>query len=195
MSPGLVKPEHLAFHISQAVTLGHAERIGHGVDLVHEHDWRQLARTMATHQIAVEVNFTSNAQILGVKGTDHPFPIYRAFGVPVVLSTDDPGVSRIDVTHEYQYAATTYHLGYGDLKDLARASLQYSFLPGRSLWRGNPTLDGYQPVAECRGSLPGTRTKPAPACVHLLARSPKAAVEWRQEAAFAAFEQAFGAGR
>ncbi|PNE40945.1 adenosine deaminase [Streptomyces noursei] len=192
--PGLVKPEDLKFHIGEAVNVAQAERIGHGVDLVHEDDWQRLARTMAARQVAVEVPFSSNAQILGVKGAEHPFSTYRAYGVPIVLATDDPGVSRIDITHEYQYAATTYDLGYGELKDLARASLQYSFLPGRSLWQGNPTRNGYHPVAACRGQLPGGGT-PGPACRHLLASSPKAAVEWRQETAFASFERHFATRR
>ncbi len=192
--PGLVKPEDLKFHIKEAVDVAGAERIGHGVDLVHEDDWRRLARTMAARQVAVEVPFSSNAQILGVKGADHPFTTYRAYGVPIVLATDDPGISRVDIAHEYQYASTTYHLGYGDLKDLARASLQYSFLPGRSLWQGNPTRYGYHPVADCRGRLPGSGS-PGAACRRLLASSPKAAVEWKQEAAFASFERDSGHGR
>ncbi|MEE6264440.1 MULTISPECIES: adenosine deaminase family protein [Streptomyces] len=192
--PGLAKPEDLKFHVNEAVNVAHAERIGHGVDLVHEDGWQQLARTMAARQVAVEVPFTSNAQILGVKGAEHPFATYRAYGVPIVLATDDPGVSRIDISHEYQYASTTYRLGYGELKDLARASLQYSFLSGRSLWQGNPTRSGYHPVAACRGQLPGSGT-PGAACRLLLASSPKAAVEWRQEAAFAAFEKKFAARR
>ncbi|WP_199836265.1 adenosine deaminase family protein [Streptomyces sp. NRRL F-4489] len=191
---GLVKPEDLKFHINEAVDVAHAERIGHGVDLVHEDNWQRLARTMAAREVAVEVPFTSNAQILGVKGAEHPFTTYRAYGVPIVLATDDPGISRIDITHEYQYAATTYGLRYGELKDLARASLHYSFLPGHSLWEGNPTRDGYRPVAACRGQLPGHGT-PGAACRSLLAASQKAAVEWRQEAAFASFEGRFAGGR
>jgi adenosine deaminase len=31
----------------------------------------------------------------------HPFATYRKFGVPVALSTDDEGISRIDLTHEF----------------------------------------------------------------------------------------------
>ncbi|OII62514.1 adenosine deaminase [Streptomyces sp. CC53] len=189
--PGLVKPEHLTFHIGEAVGTAHAERIGHGVDLVHEDDWQDLARRMARDEVAVEVPFTSNAQILGVKGADHPFAAYRAHGVPVVLATDDPGVSRTDISHEYQYASATYGLRYRELKDLARASLEYAFLPGRSLWRGNPTARGYVPVEACRGARPGLE-RPGAACRALLADSRKAAVQWRQEAAFAAFEQRFG---
>jgi len=44
----------------------------------------------------VEINITSNDLILGVSGKNHPLPIYRESGVPVALSTDDEGVSRIE---------------------------------------------------------------------------------------------------
>ncbi|MFI6244610.1 adenosine deaminase [Streptomyces sp. NPDC051016] len=201
--PGLVKPEELRFHIREAVGVAGAERIGHGVDLRFEDDWQRTATVMADRQVAVEVPFTSNAQILGVRGAEHPFDTYRAFRVPVVLATDDPGVSRIDISHEYRYAAETYGLTYPELKDLARASLQYAFLPGRSLWRGNPTRDGYRPVSVCAGQLPdgdrdsgadgngnsdGRPRPPGAECRRLIAASPKAAVQWRQEAAFAGFE-------
>jgi adenosine deaminase len=195
LRPGLVKPADLAFHIKEAVGVAGAERIGHGVDLLHEDDWQATARTMAARQVAVEVPFTSNAQILGVKGDEHPFATYRAYHVPVVLATDDQGISRIDITHEYAYAARTYHLSYEDMKDLARASLQYAFLPGASLWQGDPTARGYRPQAACRGQLPGSTGPLTLACHRLLERSAKAAVEWRQEAAFAAFERTYGAPR
>ncbi|MFD9501070.1 adenosine deaminase [Streptomyces sp. NPDC060035] len=179
--PGLVKPEELTFHITGAVRTGQAERIGHGVDLVYEDNWRRLARDMARRQIAVEVPLTSNAQILQVEGEEHPFPVYRAYGVPVVLSTDDPGVSRTDIGQEYRRAARTYGLGYPELKDLARASLEYAFLPGRSLWRPDPVRKGFRPVEECR-VLESAR------CARLLANSPKARLEARQERSFRAFE-------
>ncbi|WUH92532.1 adenosine deaminase [Streptomyces sp. NBC_00433] len=183
--PGLVKPEDLTFHVREAVLTGQAERVGHGVDLVHEDDWQQLARTMAARGIAVEVPFTSNAQILGVKGADHPFNTYRAYGVPVVLATDDPGVSRIDISHEYAYASRTYGLGYPVLKDLARASLEYAFLPGRSLWaaRGRYTVAG-----PCAQERPGA-ARPGRPCARFLAGSRKASLEWQEEGAFARFEQ------
>jgi adenosine deaminase len=48
--------------------------------------------------VLVEINLTSNDLILGVTGTHHPFTMYRSYGVPVALSTDDPGIERIDLT-------------------------------------------------------------------------------------------------
>jgi len=83
---------------------------------------------MAARHIAVEINLTSNDLILGVKGKDHPFQLYRRYAVPLVICTDDEGVSRTDLTNEYRRAVETYDLRYGDVKQLAHNSLEYSFL-------------------------------------------------------------------
>jgi adenosine deaminase len=125
---GLVPPGDLTFHIYEAVTVAGAQRIGHGVDLAFENKLDDLLQTMRQKKIAVEINLTSNDQILGVRGNRHPFPAYRAAGVPVVLSTDDAAVERIDLTNEYVRAARDYGLDYAALKAIARASLTYSFL-------------------------------------------------------------------
>ncbi|MFG3496634.1 adenosine deaminase [Streptomyces sp. NPDC047886] len=188
---GLVKPEHLRFHIAEAVRTGHAERIGHGVDIREEDGFDDVLRTMAERRVAVEVPLTSNHQILGVQGRDHPFTLYREHGVPVVLATDDQGVSRITVSDEYARATATYGLTYRELKDLARASLEHAFLDGRSLWKAP---GHYRPVADCAGVRPGTRTPPA-RCAGFLKTNAKAAVEWRQEAAFTRFERTVPAPR
>ncbi|MGW1195720.1 adenosine deaminase family protein [Streptomyces sp. NPDC002536] len=188
LAPGLVRPEDLCFHIRQAVLTGHAERIGHGVDARLEDDPEDLQRTLADRHVLVEVPLTSNDQILDVSGSRHPFAFYRAHHVPVALATDDEGVSRSDITTEYQRATTTYGLDYRTLKDLARTSLEYAFLPGRSLWTSR---DGFTVVPECAHDRPGNGDRhPSAACTRLLAASPKAQVEWRQEGAFAAFEGA-----
>lgn len=135
LAPGLVPPDGLRFHIRDAVEIGHAERIGHGVDVMYEKDPAALLREMRERHIAVEINLTSNDVILGVKGDRHPFPVYRKFGVPVVLSTDDEGVSRSELTREFERAVLTYNLTYSDLKDIARNSIEYSFAPGASYWK------------------------------------------------------------
>jgi adenosine deaminase len=83
---------------------------------------------MRARPVVVEINLTSNDIILGVRGKDHPLPTYLAAGVPVVLSTDDAGVSRINLTNEYLRAARDYGLSYRTLKGIARNALTYSFL-------------------------------------------------------------------
>ena len=47
LAMGLVPPEGLTFHIRESVERGHAERIGHGVDVMNEHDPLGLLREMA----------------------------------------------------------------------------------------------------------------------------------------------------
>ena len=131
---GLVPPEGLCCHVRLAVEVARADRIGHGVDVMYEDRPYELMKDMAAKRVMVEINLTSNDMILGIKGKDHPFSLYRKFGVPVALSTDDEGVSRIDLTHEYVRAVETYDLSYADLRHLVRNSLEYSFLPGASLW-------------------------------------------------------------
>src|ERR1019366_9149593 len=135
LAEGLVPPDGLCCHIRLAVEEAHAERIGHGVDVMHEDRPYELLKEMAAKHVMVEINLTSNDVILGVTGKDHPFPVYRRFGVPVALSTDDEGVSRIDLTNEYVRAAETYSMRYADLKQMVRTGLEHSFLPGASLWR------------------------------------------------------------
>lgn len=183
--PGLAPPADLTFHIRQAVEIAGAERIGHGVSLVHESGYPELLREMARRHVLVEAPLTSNAQILGVSGAAHPFWRYRAAGVPLALATDDPGVSRIDLTHEYVYATRQYGLRYGALRKLSRASLEHAFLPGRSLWRAR---DVFVRSRACRHDRPGARRLSKP-CGRLLRTSRKATVQWRLEARLRAFER------
>ena len=188
LAQGLVPPEGLRFHIRQAVELGHAERIGHGVDVMYENDAQGLLKEMAQKHVMVEINLSSNEGILGVKGAEHPFPLYRAAHVPVALSTDDEGVSRIDITGEYVRAALDYHLSYQDLKQLARTGMEHSFLAGDSLWAAADVFTA--PVAPCKGQTLG-QDKPVAGCKAFLGGSEKAAAQWKLERRFRAFEARF----
>jgi adenosine deaminase len=125
---GLVPPPDLAFHIREAIEIAGARRIGHGVALAFERDMEGLLAEMRARPVVVEVNLTSTDIILGVRGKDHPLPTYLAAGVPVVLSSDDAGVSRIDLTNEYMRAVRDFGLEYRALKAIARNALIYSFL-------------------------------------------------------------------
>ena len=179
LSFGMVPPEGLKFHIREAIDLGHAERIGHGVDIMYERDPHQLLKEMADKHILVEINITSNDVILGVSGRNHPLPVYLAAHVPVALSTDDEGVSRIDLTHEYVRAVTDFGLQYLDLKRFARASIAHSFLPGDDLW-AHPD-DFARMTAACAVPM-------SSACTQFRAASMKASQEWELEQRFKKFE-------
>jgi len=185
LAPGLVPPGGLCCHIRLAVEVAHAERIGHGVDVMYEDRPYDLLREMAAKHVMVEINLTSNDEILGVTGYDNPFPTYRKFGVPVALSTDDEGVSRIDLTHEYVRAVETYALTYANLKKMVRTSIEHSFLPGESLWQ-DP--DRYRSVAAACASDSLGAAQRSPACGKFLGASEKAQQQWELERRFAAFE-------
>ena len=185
LAPGQVPPEGLRFHIRQAIELGHATRIGHGVDVMFEDNVPALMKELAQNHIMIEINLSSNEGILGIEGDHHPFPIYRLNHVPVALSTDDEGVSRIELTHEYVRAALDYHLTYQDLKQLARTGMEHNFLPGPSLWA---SPDVFTIAASPCKAVPLGDTNPPSDCRSFLDGSEKATAQWEQERRFKVFE-------
>src|SRR2546430_6988365 len=103
----------------------------------------------------------------------------------VALATDDEGVSRIDLTHEYVSAVQTYGLSYRDLKQMVRTSLEHTFLSGESLWRAPDNFT--RTVSPCAKDSLGTE-KPSSACSSFLKSSEKAAQQWELERRFHQFE-------
>jgi adenosine deaminase len=180
LAPGLVPPDGLRFHIREAVELGHAERIGHGVSVMYEEDAGKLLAELRDRQIAIEINLTSNDLILGIRGSEHPFPVYRRYGVPLAVSTDDEGVSRSQLTEEFRRAVLTYNLTYADLKEMVRNSLEYSFAQGASYWKDRK----YRSIVSSCASGPKTA-----ACMQFLDKNAKARLEADLEERFAAFEK------
>jgi adenosine deaminase len=188
---GLVPPEGLRFHIRESIERAGAERIGHGVAVMSEDDPIGLLREMAAKNVLVEICLTSNDVILGVKGDEHPLPVYMKYGVPVALATDDEGVSRSDMTHEYLRAVETYGLSYGDLKRMARASLEHSFIPGDSLWGGAGSDERELRRVEACANDNTAGDRVSGKCQKLIGASERARVEWQLERAFAEFEKHF----
>jgi len=125
---GMVPPEGLKFHIAEAIDVAGAARIGHGMDIAHERNAPAIMKKMHDQNIPVEVNLTSNEFILGVKGEAHPVTVYRKYGVPFVLATDDAGVSRNNLSNEYVLYASRYKTSYSEVKKLSYDSIRYSFL-------------------------------------------------------------------
>jgi adenosine deaminase len=129
---GLVRPDDLRDHIYKAVHIGHAKRIGHGTDIVFGTDYKALLAYMAEHEIMVEINLTSSDALLGVKGSAHPYSVYKNAGVPISFSTDDEGVARIDLTHEYMRAVQEQGVSYAELKRYTYNGLKYAFIDDAS---------------------------------------------------------------
>jgi adenosine deaminase len=126
---GIVKPEELTWHINEAVRIAGADRIGHGVDMAYEKNPYELLKYMANKKIAIEINLYSNEFILKVKGEDHPFKLYKDFNVPIVISTDDAGILRSNLIHQYELLAKRYkYVSYSDIKRYVYNSIDYSFI-------------------------------------------------------------------
>ena len=126
--PGLVPPEDLRFHVRDAVNVAGAQRIGHGADLKWENNPDGLLRDIRRKNVCLEINLTSNAQILGLAGRRHPINDYVKAGTRVTLSTDDEGVSRTDLTDQYSRAVRFQGFGYRRLKAFAKEGLRCSFM-------------------------------------------------------------------
>ncbi|MCX6215899.1 adenosine deaminase [Spirosoma sp.] len=126
---GMVKPEELTWHINAAVHIGGARRIGHGVAIAYEKNVYDLLRYMSRNKIAVELNLSSNEFILNVKDDRHPIMLYKAFGVPITISSDDAGVLRTSLTEQYVLLAKRYKdISYADIKQFVYNSIRYSFI-------------------------------------------------------------------
>lgn len=174
------------FHVRSAVETGHAERIGHALDVLSETDASALLDDMATRGVLVEVCLSSNDQIHDVKGASHPLAELLNHHVPVALATDDQGVSRSSLAGEYARAALDQKLKYRQLKAMARDSLTHAFLPGASLWSSAADAT---PVADCAPTTTmGVGDKPNAACQAFLDASARATMQWELEHRFRVFE-------
>lgn len=185
LAPGMVTPEGLTFHIRDSVMVAHADRIGHGVDIMHETDPYELMKEMARRNLMVEICLSSNEGILGVSGSQHPLATYMKYGVPVALATDDEGVSRSEISREFMRAADDQGLGYLQLKTMARNSLQYAFIAGGSLWSD---ARRFATIAQCRQDF-ATMMITSISCRQYLDKNEKAKLQWILEAGFSRFEQ------
>ena len=185
LAPGIVPPDGLSFHIRDSVMVAQANRIGHGVDVMHESDADGLMKEMVRRKVMVEICLTSNDVILGISGPQHPLATYLTYGVPVALATDDEGVSRSEISREYLRAVQDQGVGYLQLKMFARNSLEYSFISGASLWSDTKKS---LPVAQCGSDVAGMKLTSA-GCRQLVNGSEKARLQWKLEEQFRDFER------
>lgn len=177
----IVTPEELDYHIHDALFTGQAQRIGHGVDIAHENNVKNTLNYMAKHHKAVEINLISNLKILKVAGRSHPLNFYLKHKVPVVLSTDDEGILRTNLSQQYVEAALNHDLDYQSLKQINRNALTYAFLPGNSIWLD---ADKAQLIPDCQDLA-------SKSCQQFIKANEKAQLQWDLEQKLRAFENKF----
>lgn len=104
-----------------------AERIGHGVRVMEDPDVVALARE---REMVFEVCPTSNYQS-GVTTSlgDHPLAAMIDAGLRVTLNTDDPAISRIELSDEYELAVETLGIPLADFTQTIMEAAEAAFLP------------------------------------------------------------------
>jgi len=178
-------------HLTGSILAG-AKRLGHAVSFTYLDDAgkAEVAALLKRSNTLVELPFTSNAQILGVAGDEHPFQQYfRTYGVAAAFATDDEGVSHADFTSEWIYAVGKYRLTFAEAVRLARSSIQYSFLFGDPLWQD---VAAAKVVNQCAGETLGS-PDPGEPCKSFIRKSAKARTQWRYEAKLSRFDKEYGA--
>ena len=110
----------------QAIQELGAIRIGHGVNAIHD---PKLMEYLAKHRIGIESCPTSNLHTSTVASyAEHPFRTFMDAGVLISLNTDDPGVSAIDINHEYRIAKSELKLTDAELAQVQRNGVEMAFL-------------------------------------------------------------------
>ncbi|MGB2910534.1 MAG: adenosine deaminase [Anaerolineales bacterium] len=103
-----------------------ATRIGHAVTAVQD---PVLMDYLAENHIGVESSLTSNFQTSTVPDyANHPLRAFLETGILATINTDDPGISGIDLAHEYQIAAPAAGLSPDQIHQAQRNALEIAFL-------------------------------------------------------------------
>jgi adenosine deaminase len=110
----------------QAIRELGAKRIGHAVTAIED---PALMDYMAERQIGIESSLTSNVQTSTVSGyASHPIRHFLERGLLATLNSDDPGISGIDLRHEYEVAAPAAGLTADQIRQAQYNALVVAFL-------------------------------------------------------------------
>lgn len=113
-------------NVWEAIDLCGATRIGHGINSIKD---AELMKRLARDKILLEVCPTSNYITRSIDAwPDHPLKRFLDAGIPVSISTDDPGI--FGVTLEEEYARCRKYLGLtdADLTAIDEYASLHSFL-------------------------------------------------------------------
>lgn len=103
-----------------------AERIGHGIRSIED---PALVEYLVEHQIGLEVCLSSNLHTSTVPSlAAHPARALLEAGILLNLNTDDPGISGIDLPHEFNQAAPQAGLSCKMIRKAQQAGLEMAFL-------------------------------------------------------------------
>ncbi|PSK95918.1 adenosine deaminase [Murinocardiopsis flavida] len=116
-----------AASIREAIGIGRAERLGHGIRVL---DDPGLVAEVRDRAIPLEVCPSSNVALgLADSFAAHPLPALRAAGLAVTLNTDVPSVTGTTLTGEFTRVREVFGATDAELAGLARAGIDASFAP------------------------------------------------------------------
>jgi len=109
-----------------ALNIG-SERLGHVLSAIRD---PELIEVLAQRQVPVEICMSSNVHT-GCLLELEQHPVRRLFdaGLLVTLNTDDPAMFHTSLNHEYELAQDLFEFTDEHIRELARNSLEASFLP------------------------------------------------------------------
>jgi aminodeoxyfutalosine deaminase len=85
---------------------------------------------MAQKQVPVEMCITSNLRTGACKKLqEHPVKKFFDQGLMITLSTDDPAMFQTSLNKEFEIAQQEFNFSEEHLRELARNSIEASFLP------------------------------------------------------------------
>jgi len=130
--------------IFQAITLLHADRIGHGYylfsydkikdkSIINKEKYvDNLAQFIADRRITIEVCLTSNLQTNPEIGeiSNHEFRKMKAARLSTTICTDNRTVSKTNVTREIELAVDTFDFTETELRNSIIYGFKRSFFPG-----------------------------------------------------------------
>ncbi len=116
-----------AHGVEEAIEELYADRIGHGIRAMEN---SRILRLVKEKNIALEVCLTSNLQTGVVRRMiHHPLVDMLDLGMMVTLNTDDPHVSDITLSDEYEVALNELKIDYHVLRHVILNSARSAFLP------------------------------------------------------------------
>jgi adenosine deaminase len=116
-----------AASIREALTLGHAERLGHGIRVLED---PELVAQVRDARVPLEVCPSSNVALgLVASWAEHPLPALVDAGLVVTLNTDVPAVIDATLVGEYGRVREVFGASDAELAALARNGVEASFAP------------------------------------------------------------------
>lgn len=122
-------------NIVTSIDLLHADRIGHGVQAIHD---EKVIQKLVEEKIPLELCPTSNWLTQAVPNlAAHPLKTLMEMGVKTTINSDDPGVMGIDLMDEYHIAHNILGMSIDQMKQCNSWAADASYIPEekkRKVW-------------------------------------------------------------